>query len=145
MRFWDSSAIVPLVIQETVTEKARDLYREDPRLVTWLLSPVEVVSALCRREREGALKRNQRTLAEARLDRLIAPSTRVIDVELVAHRARRLLALHPVRAADALQLAAALIACEERPELLPFVTFDERLSDAANREGFVVIPDNASS
>lgn len=44
------------------------------------------------------------------------------------------------RAADALQLAAALIACDEQPSLPPFVALDHRLADAARREGFRVLP-----
>ncbi|MFY9343542.1 MAG: hypothetical protein WAT39_13685 [Planctomycetota bacterium] len=55
-------------------------------------------------------------------------------------RARRLLANHPLRAADACQLAAALIACRERPDALGFVTLDSRLAEAARREGFTVLP-----
>lgn len=54
-----------------------------------------------------------------------------------------LLELHPLRAADALHLAAALLAVEERPQGLGFVTFDLRLADAAEREGFAVLPDRA--
>jgi hypothetical protein len=61
-------------------------------------------------------------------------------VELVRSRALRLLGTHPIRAGDALQLAAALIACEERPESIPFVCVDDRLRDAARREGFSVLP-----
>ncbi len=51
----------------------------------------------------------------------------------------RLLRTHSLRAADALQLAAARAASEERPDTLPFVTLDERLALAAQREGFAVI------
>jgi hypothetical protein len=58
----------------------------------------------------------------------------------VDRRARRLLAVHPLRAADALHLAAALIACDERSDVLPFVTLDDRLAEAARREGFDVVP-----
>ncbi len=55
-------------------------------------------------------------------------------------QAGRLLRLHPLRAADALQLAAAIIACEHQPESLPLVTLDQRLAEAARREGFAVLP-----
>jgi hypothetical protein len=58
----------------------------------------------------------------------------------VDRRARRLLAAHPLRAADALQLAAALVACDERSDMLAFVTLDDRLAKAARRGGFVVVP-----
>jgi len=61
-------------------------------------------------------------------------------LELVRSRALRLLNTHAIRAGDALQLAAALIACDERPESLPFVCLDDRLRDAARKEGFPVLP-----
>ncbi len=51
--------------------------------------------------------------------------------------ARRFLRMHPLRATDALQLAAALIAAERRPSTLTVVTLDDRLRDAAGREGFL--------
>jgi hypothetical protein len=54
--------------------------------------------------------------------------------------ALRLLRNHPLRAADALQLAAALIASEETPQTLEFICLDDRLALAARREGFTVIP-----
>lgn len=60
-------------------------------------------------------------------------------MERVRERARRLLESHPLRAADALQLAAALIASEEEPKDLPFVTLDRRLALAAEKEGFKVL------
>jgi uncharacterized protein len=65
----------------------------------------------------------------------------VLPSEAIRSRADRLLALHPLRASDALQLAALLAAAEERPADLPFVTLDERLAEAARKEGFSVFPD----
>ena len=47
--------------------------------------------------------------------------------------------MHPLRAADALQLAAAFIAAERRPVSLQVVTLDERLDDAMRKEGFALI------
>jgi uncharacterized protein len=101
---------------------------------------VEIVSALWRRQRSGDLDERSRANAQRHLDELLPACSVIVDVALVARRARRVLALHLLRAADALQLAAALVACDDRPELLPFVTLDDRLSDAAAREGFKVFP-----
>ena len=47
--------------------------------------------------------------------------------------------MHPLRAADALQLAAAFVAAERGPSSLQVVTLDERLADAMRKEGFVLI------
>jgi hypothetical protein len=95
--------------------------------------------ALWRRVRGGELNDASRLAAEGALGELERGWTSVEDVAHTDRRARRLLALHPLRAADALHLAAALVACEERPQLLPFVTLDGRLGDAARREGFTVL------
>jgi hypothetical protein len=51
----------------------------------------------------------------------------------------RFLRVHPLRSADALQLAAAFIAAERRPSSLQVVTLDDRLTAAARKEGFVLI------
>jgi hypothetical protein len=64
----------------------------------------------------------------------------VVNVTAVAARAKRLLAVHPLRATDALQLAAALVAADEQPATRPFVTLDHALVEIARREGFEVLP-----
>ena len=51
----------------------------------------------------------------------------------------RFLRVHPLRAADSLQLAAAFIAAERRPASLDVITLDDRLAAAARKEGFTVI------
>jgi hypothetical protein len=59
--------------------------------------------------------------------------------EIVRESALRFLRVHPLRAADALQLAAAFTASERRPASLQVVTLDERLADAARKEGFTLV------
>jgi len=61
-------------------------------------------------------------------------------LDLVRSHALRLLHTYSLRAADALQLGAALVACDEKPEALPFVCIDDRLRNAARKEGFRVLP-----
>ncbi len=68
-------------------------------------------------------------------------TARVVSVpDAVKARAKRLLNVHPLRAADSLQLAAALIAADDQPSSRSFVCLDQRLADAAKREGFTVLP-----
>jgi predicted nucleic acid-binding protein len=140
MRFWDSSAIVPLLLEEPSSEMVRSLLRADAVMVAWRLAGTEVVSALWCRRRGDELDESARRFAEERLTLLESHWTCVEDATHVDRRARRLLAVHPLRAADALHLAAALIACDERSDVLPFVTLDDRLAEAARREGFDVVP-----
>ena len=140
MIFWDSSAVVPLLLEEPGSGTGRALLREDAAMVAWRLAGTEVVSALWRRRRADELDEAARRFAEQGLALLESRWTSVEDAAHVDRRARRLLAAHPLRAADALQLAAALVACDERSDVLPIVTFDDRLAEAARREGFVVVP-----
>lgn len=139
MRFWDSSAIVPLLVAEQESAAIVGLVESDPELLVWWASPVECTSALARREREGALAPAAVTEAVERLRALEDAWQEVLPADAVRTTAQRLLRVHPLRAADALQLAAAIVAAEHDPASLAFVTLDERLRDAAGREGFSVV------
>jgi predicted nucleic acid-binding protein len=139
VKFWDASAVVPLVAFEKETGDCRTLLAEDTDIVVWFLTPVEVISALTRRLREKSLKPKEFSRAKEHLATLEKAWSEVISVERVRERARRLLETHPLRAADSLQLAAALLTSEETPQGFPFVTLDQRLGDAAEKEGFDVI------
>ena len=138
MRFWDSSAIIPLVITEASTDAMRTIAQEDPVMCVWWATEIECVSALARLEREGALTETATTVALERLDRLAESWNEVQPVVAVRGAARRLLRVHILRAADALQLGAAVVAAEGQPASLEIVTLDERLAAAARREGFAV-------
>ncbi len=140
MRFWDSSALVALAVDEKATRSLRALSREDPELVLWILSEVEIASALWRRRRSNELTEAVRAEAQRQMDLTLSNAVAVADVPAVVRRARRLLAAHALRSADAMQLAAALLACEDEPSRLALVTVDDRLAEAATREGFTVVP-----
>lgn len=138
MRFWDSSAIVPLLVAEPAHAAALDVLERDPEIIAWWATSIECVSALSRLEREDAMSPGGTRAALARLDRLAAAWHEVQPTPWVRQRAIRLLRVHPLRAADAMQLAAAIASAEDEPATLGFVTFDERLAEAAEREGFEV-------
>ena len=144
MRFWDSSAIVPLVCKEPQSGSCRRWLRSDPVVLVWALTATEVISALARKRRDGALAARTLSGAKQRLRKLEAAWHEVAQYEAVRARARRLLETHPLSAADALHLAAALVAFEEQTSTVEFVTFDARLADAARREGFEVLGDTAA-
>jgi predicted nucleic acid-binding protein len=59
---------------------------------------------------------------------------------VVREQAARVLLLHPLRAADALQLAAAIVWANGQASGHEFVCLDHRLRDAAQRERFIVLP-----
>lgn len=136
MRFWDSSAIVPLLVEERASAEATRLLESDPSIVVWWATPTECASALARREREGLLTPGEARDAFERLDALSNAWQEITPVEPVRTTARRMLRVHPLRAADALQLAAAAIVAEGAPGTLELLTLDERLAAAASKEGF---------
>lgn len=140
MRFWDTSALVPLLVEEPATRAAEAAHRADPEQIVWWATPVECLSALARLEREGALRATDVVASRRRLDALAATWHEVQPAEPVRRTALRMLRVHPLRAADALQLAAAWTAAEGRPETLTIVTHDARLQEAAAREGFATEP-----
>lgn len=138
MRFWDSSALVPLLVPEASTERLTALMREDPATAVWWTTPVECASAVARLAREERMSRYATAQAVELLTTARRGWSEVPPTDRVRDQAMRLLRLHPLRAADALQLAAALVLAEHDPRTLPFVTLDERLALAAEREGFAV-------
>jgi predicted nucleic acid-binding protein len=139
MRFWDSSALLPLLVPEARSEVLVELMREDPAAAVWWSTPVECVAALARLEREGRLSDAGWGVARERLRAVVRGWTEVPPVERVRSQAMRMLRLHPLRAADALQLAAAVVLADFEPGALPFVTLDAQLAAAASREGFEVL------
>jgi predicted nucleic acid-binding protein len=140
MRYWDASAIVPLLVEEPRTADARAALGEDAGIVTWWGTRIECMSAIARLERAAALTPRQATQAVAVLQALAAGWNEILPADVVRETACRLLRVHPLRAADALQLAAATIMAGGRPAQVGFLAFDDRLRDAACREGFLVSP-----
>ena len=139
MRFWDASAVVPLVVAEAETTQCRTFLAEDAEIVVWCLTPVEVISALTRRVRESALKVSDFRRAKGQLLVLERVWSEVTAIERVRELARRLVERYPLRAADALQLAAALVLSDPDPRTTAFVTLGHRLGAAAEQEGLPLL------
>ncbi|MCB1037737.1 MAG: type II toxin-antitoxin system VapC family toxin [Acidobacteria bacterium] len=139
MRFWDSSALVPLLVREATTEALSALAKDEQAVATWWSSEVECASAIARHQRMGALDSSKAQEAFERLKALRGSWVVIDPVDSIRSSAQRLLRVHEMRAADALQLAAALVASEGRPSGLELVCLDDRLNDAARKEGFEVI------
>ena len=139
MKFWDASAIVPLLVAEKSTRRLQALAAKDAAMLVWWGSAVECISALARLERNSALNARAMTLALQRLRQLTAGWHEVDPSDEIRETAARFLRVHPLRAADALQLAAAFAASERRPASLEIVTLDDRLANAARKEGFALL------
>ncbi len=140
MNFWDTSAVVPLCFSERDSQTVRAILKQDPEMVVWWGCIVECHSTWSRLVRQRILTpegAEQARLALAPLEHEwveVEPSPSLRDL------AGRLTRLHPLSAADAFQLAAALTWCRHRPDHHHLITYDQRLSDAAKLEGFKVLP-----
>jgi predicted nucleic acid-binding protein len=139
MRFWDSSAVVPLVVAEVSSSALRTMVAEDPEAAVWWATEVECVSAIARRERSGELDPADASVALETLAELVSRWVEVPPTPTVKDDARRVVRTHDLRAADAFQLAAARATRGDRRPI-ELVTLDERLALAARREGFPVLP-----
>lgn len=140
MKFWDASALIPLCLQEQQSSALRKLAQEDGSIVAWWGSPVECLSALARLRREDGLSAVEEEQAQTILRALMNSWTEVEPSMLVREQAGRVLRLHPLRAADALQLAAALVWCQGDPIHHALISLDHRLREAARGEGFQILP-----
>ena len=138
MKFWDSSAVVPLLVPEAASSPLQKLYERDPIMITWWATEIECTSAIARRQRLGGLAEDVLAEGFLRLSALKAGWHEVEPGEEIRESAKRLLRVHDLRSADALQLAAAFFVAEARPATLDFVSLDDRLLLAARREGFSV-------
>ena len=136
MRFWDASALVPLLVRQERSREMEELIARDPVGVIWWGTPVECLSAIVRLARDGHLGAEQVDAAERRLRAFRESWDEVTPGEACRRAAERMLRVHALRTADAFQLAAALIASDHDPDRLGFVCLDRRLAEAARREGF---------
>jgi predicted nucleic acid-binding protein len=127
-----------LLIEQQQSERVDRWFAEDAQLALWTLTPVEITSALWRLVREGLLNEESALNAEARSRELMASAHVVVDIEMSKSFAQRLLRVHALRAGDALQLGAALVWSNGRPQGRLLYTLDERLALAARREGFEI-------
>jgi uncharacterized protein len=139
LRFWDASAILPLIIEEPGSELALSWLREDQHLMLWGLTRLELASAIERRAREGLLRPPERAAALRRSQRIADDAHEIVDLAAVRSRAAAVLARHALRAADAAQLGAALLVADPDPASLTMVVLDRRLAAAAEREGLLVL------
>ena len=140
MAFWDASAIIPLCCSQPATAQGRRLQREFKRIVVWWGTPIEARSAFARLVREGQLTADERVKAIQLLRQLRVEWDEILPSEKVRTLAEDLPDSHVLRAGDAVQLAAALVWCRERPARRPLIALDDRLRTTAAALGFSVRP-----
>jgi predicted nucleic acid-binding protein len=139
VRFWDASALVPAFVEESSTREIQGWQTADPGITIWMMTPVEIISAIARKRRE---KPERMVLWNRAIRDVYGMASRWIEISDAAAtrlHAERIVMEHPLRAADALQLGAALVAADGDPQSLELVTLDRRLAEAAQREGFPIL------
>ena len=139
MRFWDTSGLVPLLLEQDASREVEVLLAQDPDIAAWWGTPVECRFAAARLRREECLTVAEEDQALESLDALRLSWLEILPSDEVRNTAHRLLRVHALPAADALQLAAAKVWAGSS-EGAQFVTYDERLALAARLEGFRVFP-----
>ncbi len=139
MRFWDASALVPLCLDQPESTGVKALVESDPGMVVWWGSVIECWSAFARLRREGIFETDDEDTARTLLRILQESWIEILPSEDVRARAGRLVRLHPMRSADALQLAAALVWAGDASSG-EIVVYDRRLREAARLEGLTPRP-----
>lgn len=133
--FWDTSALVPLCVRQSITPSAIALYKLHETVVWWA-TPVEIASALARLVRMKQLDTNDWTKAR-KLAKRLAESWAVIQPsDALREKSMQIVNRDDLRAADSFQLAAALEWCEDAPHGRVFLTADQKLREAALLSGF---------
>jgi uncharacterized protein len=138
--FWDTSALVPLCLRQDETTRAQQLSRQYGKIIVWWGTSVEAYSSLNRLFQEGEIDEPGLEQAISRLDLLRTSWSEILPTEQLRELAESMPQKYNLRALDSLQLAAAFVWCNERPQKRPFICFDTRLSQAATLAGFAAIP-----
>lgn len=137
MRYYDTSALVKQYLHEAGSNRVLELLKSGEKVYTASLTYAETHAAFSRRSREGRLKRQTTRRLALRFDRDWESYDIVVLSENVLQLARQMLYRHPLRSADAIHLASALLLARTSPTARwSFVCADGRLCDAANAEGF---------
>jgi uncharacterized protein len=139
MKFWDTSAIVPLLIEEENSEVVAPIFLEDTSMVVWWGTSIECISAISRLEREAKITAKQANQIITQFNEIRVSWREIQAINLVKQHAERILKVHPLRAQDAQQLAACIVASSNH--MMEFVTLDKRLDIAARKEGLKLTMD----
>lgn len=138
LRFFDTSGLLPWLRYEQNTAAITPLLSEGTPFFVWWGTASECESTLARLEREHAMHAGHQARARGRLKALQTTWHEVQPTAQVKQFATRILRTHPLKATDALQLAAALSLARNFPSDVLFITFDEQLRLVAEKEGFEV-------
>lgn len=133
--------MLPLFSEEAFSGVVEEFLREDDEIVAWWGTWVECSVAISRLRRENRVGDRGEEEARAALDRLANNRVERRPTDDTRLLAMLISKYHPPKAADALQIAAALRRCGGDTGGTGFVCLHDRLRKAAQDEGFDVLPD----
>jgi uncharacterized protein with PIN domain len=145
LRFWDASAIVPLIANEPNTTILKDLLRTDESIAVWWGTRVECMSALTRKSRDGEIAWHEVDQGKRVLDILAKSWSHIPPSDSLRDMAEAFIRVHPLKAQDAYQLAAAMRWAKGIPRGKEFVCLNGTLRTAAENEGFTILPEQSNS
>ncbi len=137
--FWDTSAIAPLCCQQVQSQQARHYSRLYAPMIVWWGTTIEAWSTFNRLLRQRHLSISEYHQAMQTLDNLKLTWGEINPTDEVRQLTERLLHTNNLTAGDAMQLASALVWCDEKPKGRHFICADEKLTLASEAEGFTVI------
>ncbi len=140
LKLWHTSALLSILLQQAATAELLAMIAADRTMALWWGTRAEAVSAICRLRRAGEVDESSASHLISRVNALSSAAYEVQPTEEVRTGACRMVRVHELRAGDALQLGAALVLADHQPSGMGFVCLDRRLRDAAEREGFEVLP-----
>lgn len=130
---------MPLTVNEVRSADMRTLMRTDSDQVVWWGTRPECISALARKGRDSTISPMGEAQARVVLFYLSQAWNEIQPNERLRALAEGFLDTHPLKAADALQLAAAFVWCAGQTQDHEFVCLDHQLSTAARAEGFTLL------
>ncbi len=137
--FWDTSALVPLCVQQQPSSAVRQLL-EQHEIAVWWATPVEMRSAFEPLLRMGQLTAPEHAMAGARLEKLRRGWQELPPSEALRSQAETFLINYPFSAADTLQLPSSWNWCSGNPQNCLFISADAQLLEAARQVGFQIVP-----
>jgi predicted nucleic acid-binding protein len=139
MRYWDSSALVPLLVEEPRSAAVIAALDDDPFVLTSVYATIEIASALWRRRHDGEMSLEEHQIVDRILADLSQTWIELPVSQQIIHGSVKVLSRHRLRSGDALQLATAIESARSHEDIT-FVTLDEDLAAAAQSEGFPTLP-----
>ena len=141
LRFWDTSALLPLILDEESSDTVANLLRQDTDITVWWGTRAECAVAISRLRWNGELDEEREESTREVLDVVAETWIEIRPTDDLRLLGTLLSRYHLLKTADCFQLASALRWCEGGTTGFAFVCLDRQLRQAARKDGFTVLPE----